>query len=128
MDDEDKLTVHDILKNTGFYSMRHTKCLNSAGMKEALNNLPKEIAKIRSPPLPAIDNESDNLEGEGVQKIIIPSNIIDNYTRLEVLLGLKLSGHTNALTEASSSFDELYKRGEIENKQQYWNALYKFQT
>ena len=34
-----------------------------------------------------------NLEGEGV-KIIIPSNIIDIYSRLEILLGLKLSGHT----------------------------------
>ena len=49
MDDEDKLTVHDILKNTGFYSMRHTKGLNLARMKDALNNLPKEIAKVRNP-------------------------------------------------------------------------------
>ena len=36
----------------------------------------------------------NNLQGEGV-KIIIPSNIIDIYTRLEILLGLKLSGHTD---------------------------------
>ena len=57
------------------------------------------------------------LEGQGL-KIIIPSNIIDIYTRLEVLLGLKLSGHTDTLTEASNLIDELYKRGEIENKQQ----------
>ena len=33
MDNEDKSTVYDILKNTGFYSMRHTKGLNSARMK-----------------------------------------------------------------------------------------------
>ena len=125
MDDEDKLTVYDILKNIGFYSMRHTKGLKSARMKDVLINLPKEIDKIRNPPLPAIENESDNLEGEGV-KIIIPSNIIDIYTRLEVLLGLKLSGHTNTLTEASNLIDELYKRGEVKNKQQYRNALDKF--
>ena len=68
-----------------------------------------------------------NLKGEGV-KIIIPSNIIDNYTRLEVLLGLKLSGQTDTLTEASNLIDEFYKRGEIQTKQQYRNALKKFQT
>ena len=121
MDNEDKLTVYNIPENIDFYSMRHTKGLNSARMKDALYNLPKEIDKIRNPPLPAIYN----LQGEGV-KIIIPSNIIDIYTRLEVLLGLKLSGHTNTLTEASNLIDELYKRGEIQNKQQYRNALDKF--
>ena len=128
MDDEDNLTVYDILKNTGFYSMRHTKGLNSTRMKDALYNLPKEIAKIRNPALPAIENEADNLQGEGVEKIIIPSDIVDIYTRLEVLLGLRLSGHTNTLSEASNLIDELYKRGEIQNKQQYLNALNKFQT
>ena len=127
MDDEDKLTIYDILKNIGFHSMRHTKGLNSARMKDALNNLPREIAKIRNPPLTEIENESNNLQGEGV-KIIIPSNIIDIYTRLEVLLGIKLSDHTDTLTEASNLIDELYKRGEIQNKQQYRNALNKFNT
>ena len=67
-----------------------------------------------------------NLQGRGIEKIIIPSNIIDIYTRLEILLGLKLSGHTDTLTEASNLIDELYKRGEIQNKQQYRNALDKF--
>ena len=127
MDDEDKSTVYDIFKNKGFYSMRHTKGLKSARVRDALFILPKEIAKIKNPPLPAIEKESDNLEGEGV-KIIIPSNKIDIYTRLEVILGLKLSSHTDTLTEASNLIDELYKRGEIENKQQYRNALNKFQT
>ena len=54
-----------------------------------------------------------NLEGEGV-KIIIPSNIFVIYTRLETLLGLKLSGHTDTLSEASNLIYELYKRGEIQ--------------
>ena len=51
-----------------------------------------------------------NLEGQGIQKIIIPSNRIDIYIRLEILLGLRLSGHTNTLTEASNLIDDLYKR------------------
>ena len=67
--------------------MKHTKGLTSARMKYVLYNQPNEIDKIRNPPLPEIENESDNLQGEGV-KIIIQSNIIDIYTRLEVLLGL----------------------------------------
>ena len=68
------------------------------------------------------------LKGRGIEKIIIPSNIVDIYTRLEILLGLKLSGHSHTLTEASNLIDELYKRGEIQNKQQYRNALDKFST
>ena len=69
-----------------------------------------------------------NLQGRGIEKIIIPSNIIDIYTRLEILLGLKLSGHTDTLTEESNLIDELYTRGEIQYKQQYRNALDKFLT
>ena len=72
-----------------------------------------------------ITDDSDDLQ-EGV-KIIFPSNIVDIYTRLEKLLGLKLSGHTDTLTEASNLIDELYRRGEIQNEQQYRNAPNKFQ-
>ena len=61
MDDEDKSTVYDILKNTGFHSMKHTKGLNSARKRDALYILPKEIAKIQNPPLPAFEKKSDNL-------------------------------------------------------------------
>ena len=128
MNDEDKSTVYDILKITGFYSTSHKKStLNSARMQDALYNLPRKIATIRNPLIQPIENEPDNLQGEGL-KIIIPSNIIDIYTRLEILVGLKLSGHTDTLTEASNLIDELYKRGEIQNKQQYRNALNKFST
>ena len=79
------------------------------------------------PPIENIENTSAELQGEGV-KIIIPSNINDIYTRLEILLGLKLSGHTDTLTEALNLIDELYKGGDIQNKQQYRNALNKFHT
>ena len=39
-----------------------------------------------------------------------------------MLLGLKLSGHTDALTEACNVKDEFYKWGEIQNEQQHRNA------
>ena len=45
------------------------------------------------------------------------SNLFDNYTRLEILLRLKLSGHTDTLREASNLIDELYKIGKIYNEQ-----------
>ena len=89
--------------------------------------LPKLVDDIQNKTFDEITDDTDDLQGEGV-KIIIPSNIIDIYTKLEVLLGLKLSGHTDTLTEASNLLDELYKRGEIQNKQQYRNALDNFLT
>ena len=61
-------------------------------------------------------------------KIIIPRNIIDTYTRLEILLGPNLSGYTYTSTEANNLIDELYKRGEIQIEQQYRNDHKKFST
>ena len=124
LDDIEKETVYDILQDVGFYDNIPHVGLKAARMQDALYILPNEIKRIREPVIPPIEND---LQGEGV-KIIIPSNIIDIYTRLEILLGLKLSGHTDTLTEASNLIDELYKRGEIQNKQQYRNALNKFST
>ena len=48
----------------------------------------------------------DDLCGDE-KKIYIPFNIIDIPTRLQVLLGLKLSGHNDTLTEVSNLIDEL---------------------
>ena len=89
--------------------------------------LPKLVDEIENKTFEEIIENSDDLQREGV-KIIIPSNIIDIYNRLETLLGIKLSGHTDTLTEARNLIDELYKRGEIQNKQQYRNAPNKFST
>ena len=117
--------------------MKLTKSLNSAKEKDALYNLPKTITKILKPPLPKIENIEDfygegicdiELQGQGSEKVITPSNKFDIYTRLEVLLGLELSGHTKTLTEASNLIDKLYKRYELQNKQQNKNALDKFNT
>ena len=102
--------------------------MKAARTKDALYNLPKAIGKIQNPPLPSIEKVSDfDLEGQGA-KITIPSNIIDIYTRLAKLLGLNLTGHTDTLTEASNLTDELFRKGEIQNEQQYRNALDKFST
>ena len=129
LDTFEKETIFDILQNVGFYDIIPKIGFKAARMKDALYDLPNETDKIRKPPLPSIKNieDSSDLEGQGV-KIIIPSNIIDIYTRLEVLLGLELSGQTDTLTEASNLIDELYRQCEIQNKQQYRNALNKFQT
>ena len=102
--------------------MTHNKGSNSSRMKGWLNNLPNAIAKVQKPPLilavaeieDSYEVESDDLEGHGVFKIIIPSNIIDIYTRLEVLQGLKLSSHIDSPTESSNVIDELCKKEEIQ--------------
>ena len=127
LDNFEKETVFDILQNVDFYDNIPKIRFKAARMKDALYDLPKAIDKIRNLSLSTIEivEDSNDLEGQGV-KIIILSNIMDIYFRLEVLLGLKLSGHTDTLTEASNLIDELYKRGEIQNKEQYRNAINKF--
>ena len=84
------------------------------------NNLDDDVSRI--------SNLDTKLQVRGIEKINIPSNIIDIYTRLEILLGLKLSRHSDALSEARNLIDELYKRGDTQNKQQNRNAPNKFST
>ena len=119
MNDMEKVFRH-ILQKTDYYKRLPTKGRMSGRDRYIKIDLDKEVRRIL--------NLDTKLKVEGINKIIIPSNIIDIYTRLEVLLGLKLSGHTDTLSEASSLIDELYKGGEIQNKQHYRNALNKFQT
>ena len=123
-DENDILMMYNIIRDIGY---------NGIGDRDSkrkiffTKKLPKLVEDIQNKTFDEIKDDSDDLQGEGI-KIIIPSNIIDIYTRLEVLLGLKISGHTDTITEASNLIDELFKLGEIENKQQYRNALSKFQT
>ena len=120
-DENDILMMYDIIGDLGY---------NGTGDRDSkrkiffTKKLPKLVEDIQNKTFEEITDDSDDLQGEGV-KIIIPSTIIDIYTRLEILIGVKLSGHTDTLTEASNLIDELYKRGEIQNKQQYRNALNK---
>ena len=117
--ENDILMLYNIVSDIGYTGIGDIKSKRKIFLTE---KLPKLVEDIQNRTFDEID-----LEGQGV-KIIIPSNIIDIYTRLEVLLGLKLSDHTDTLTEASNLIDELYKLGEIQNKQQHRNALSKFQT
>ena len=122
--ENDILMLNNIIRDLGYTGRGDYQSKRKTFLTETL---PKLVEENQNKTFEEITNDADDLQGEGV-KIIIPSNIIDIYTRLEVLLGLKLSGHTDTLTEASALIDELYKRGEIQNKKQYRDALDKFTT
>ena len=109
LNDNEKVVLRDFLSKTGYYNRKPTKGKPSGLDNCIKNDLDDDVRKFLK-----LDT---NLKGKGIEKIIIPSNIIDIYTRLEVFLGLKLSGHTDTLTEASALIDQLYKLGEIQNKQ-----------
>ena len=115
--ENDILMLNNILRDVKYTGVGDRQ----SNRKNFFTELPKKVNEIQNKTFNEID-----LEGQGL-KIIIPSNINDIYTRLEILLGLKLSGLTDTLTEASNLIDELYKRGEIQYDQQYRNAL-KFST
>ena len=122
--ENDILMLYNIIKDLEYTGRGDIKSKRVIFFTE---KLPKLVEEIQNRTFEEINVDSDDLQGEGV-KIIIPSNIIDIYSRLEVLLGLKLSGHSDTLSEASSLIDELFRQGEIQTKQQYRNALNKFSS
>ena len=123
-DEKDILMMYNILTDLGYTG----GCDKSSKRKIFFTKtLPELVENFQNKTFHVITEDSDDLQGEGV-KIIIPSNIIDIYTRLEISLGLKLSGHTDTLIKASNLIDELYKSGEIQNEQQYRNSPNKFST
>ena len=105
----DILMMNNIIRDLNYTGDRDKPSKRKTFFTKSLPKLVEEIQNRTFEEI-TIDSDSD-LQGEGV-KIIKPSNIIDIYTRLEDLLGLKLSGHTHTLIEASNLNDELYKRGE----------------
>ena len=112
LNDEDRKFFNKFLKSLYFENYKKIRGESKSGRyKQSETNFTKH-----------------NLKGQGIEKIIIPSNIIDIYLRLEILLGLNLSGQTDTLTETSNLNDELYKRGEIPNEHHYRNALDKIST
>ena len=120
----DILMMSNILNDLGYTGIgdRDSKRKNVSTI-----TLPELDEKTQNKTFDESTDNSDDLQGEGL-KIIIPSNIIDIYTKLELLLGLKLSGHTDTLTEASNLIDEIYRQGAIQNAHQYRNALNKFSS
>ena len=100
MNDMEKLFFRDILQKTGFYNRKPTKSRSSVRDIYIKKDLESDVRRIL--------NLATKLSGRGI-KIIMPSNIIDIYNRLEILLGLKLSGHTDTTAEAGNLIDQLYK-------------------
>ena len=123
--ESDNLMMNNTIRDSGYTGIGDKK----PNRKTFLTiTLPKLVEEIQNKTFDEITLDSDSdLQGEGV-KIIIPSKIIDIYIRLEILLGLKLPGPTDTLTEARNLIDQLYKMGDIQNEQQYRNALNKFQS
>ena len=131
MSDDDILTFSKILNDINYNpnSDRESTRRDYIGDK-----LESRVKKILNPPIAAIaSGESDeyeslesDLEGNGTKTIVVPSDSDEIWTRLQVLLGLKLAGHTDTLIEASQLLDALLKRGGIETEQQYRNAIDKF--
>ena len=87
LNNNDKITVYNILKVVGFYNRPMTKGNESARFIDITYNQPKKIEEISNPPLPLPPTESEeesiDLQGEGVK--IISCNIIDIWTGLEIL-------------------------------------------
>ena len=113
--ENDILMIKNLTKDLGYIGIRDS---DSKPKIFFTKTLPKLAQEIQNETFDEITDDSVDLQREGV-KNIIPSIIIDIYTRLEILLGLKLSCYTDTLSEASNLIDELYKRGEIQTKQQY---------
>ena len=120
--EDDIILMYNIIRDLGYTGIGDRQ---SNRKTFSTITLPILVEEIQIKTFDEITDNSDDLHGEGV-KIDVPSNIIDENTKLEVLLGLKLSSQTDTPTEASNQIHELYKRGEIQNEQQYRNALDKF--
>ena len=94
--ENDILMMNDIIRDLGYTGVRDRESKRKVFFTDT-----KLVEDIQNKTFDEMD-----LEGQGV-KIVIPSKLIDIYTRLEILVGLKISGHTDTLTEASNLIDEL---------------------
>ena len=80
MTDTEKLVFRDFLQKTRYYNRNPTKGRLSGRDKYIRNDLDNDVMRIL--------NLDTKLEGRGLEKTIIPSNINDIYSRLKILLGL----------------------------------------
>ena len=135
MDNIENETVCDTLKSVGFYDKIPTIGLKSAKTQDVVEFFPRVSQKFQNLHLPTTGNVEDfygeifyDLEGQGIEKVITTSNMIDIYTRLEILLERKLFGHADTLLEASNLTVEIYKRGEVQREWHYPNASKEFNT
>ena len=104
--ENDFLILNNIIRDLGYTGIGDRQSNRRTFFKITLAKL---VEELQNRTFDENTYDCDDVQGDGV-KIIIPSNIIDIYSRLEILLGLKLSGHTDTLAEASNLIDEVYKR------------------
>ena len=64
-----------------------------------IQKLPKKVEDFQNKAFEEIIDNPGNLKGYGIEKKTIPSKIFVMYTRLQILLGLKVSGYTNSLSK-----------------------------
>ena len=109
----DSLMTNNIIRHLSYTDVGDKPSKRKTFLRKTL---PKLVEDIQNKTFEEITDNSDDLQGDGV-KIIIPSNIIDICSILELLLGLKLSGYTDTLPEGSNLIDELNEGGKNQNKQ-----------
>ena len=80
MTDKDILIFRDISQKIDSYKPKPTKGCMSGRDRYIKYDLDNDVMRIL--------NLDTKLSGRGIEKIIIPFNVIDIYTRLEILLGL----------------------------------------
>ena len=82
MSDMEKLVFRDMLQKTNYYNRKPTKGRLSGRDKNICNDLDNDVRRILN-----LDSELNLIsEVKELKKNIIPSNIIDINTRIEILL------------------------------------------
>ena len=112
-EDRDILACNNIIKDIGYTGFGDK---SSRRKTFIIEHLPEKNAEIET----GIENgdKFDILHGSAT-KIVNPFNIFDMWTRLEVSLGSKLSGHTDTLTKSNNPKVAFYRREDVQNEQQY---------
>ena len=81
--ENDTLLMNNNINDLGYTSVGD----KSSGTKTIFTRtLPKLVNDIQNKTFEDVIDNSDSVQGDGL-KIIVPSNTIDIYTRLEILLG-----------------------------------------
>ena len=113
---DDVFNFSDILRSVIFDTSKITSRKENSAKELSYTSTLKRVEKIQSPPADIV--YKTNKKEKEKTKIINSSIFIAFSTRLETLPVLKLRRHTDTLTEASSSVDELYEKDEIQNRKQ----------
>ena len=87
MNDDDIINFANILGSVDYNTRLDSNSTRSKCIKTNLQNRNDKILNpLSSLPASEIEESSDELDGSVIAKIIIPSNIFDIWSRLEVLL------------------------------------------